>query len=152
MHKPDVYRCIELSKEVMMDFTEDVRTRITDKDIEMTWARYSEESSACFVYEFDGFVVGMIAIHPLDGLNRNLCELLNFYVMKEARGNGYGGILFGAAEDFAKEEGYDGIYLETRSDMAEALAIYHLNGYQELKEPLVERQNSCHKYMIKYFD
>jgi len=60
------------------------------------------------VLEIDGYVVGCVAVHPYPDSGK--AELACLYVKKGHTGQGYGGILVGAAIDRAKQLGYASLF------------------------------------------
>jgi GNAT superfamily N-acetyltransferase len=59
-------------------------------------------------------------------------ELKRMYVVREARGRGFGRLLLVALEDEARRLGYRGIVLETGDRQPEALGLYESAGYERI--------------------
>jgi GNAT superfamily N-acetyltransferase len=57
-------------------------------------------------------------------------EIKRMYVREKSRGRGVAERLLAAAENFAREEGYAQIYLDTANEMAAAARLYQRNGYE----------------------
>jgi ribosomal protein S18 acetylase RimI-like enzyme len=57
-------------------------------------------------------------------------EIKRMYVREKFRGKGVAERLLAAAENFAREEGYARIYLDTASEMVAAARLYERNGYE----------------------
>jgi ribosomal protein S18 acetylase RimI-like enzyme len=57
-------------------------------------------------------------------------EIKRMYVREKFRGRGVAERLLAAAENFAREEGYARIYLDTASEMVAAARLYERNGYE----------------------
>jgi GNAT superfamily N-acetyltransferase len=57
-------------------------------------------------------------------------EIKRMYVREKFRGRGVAERLLAAAENFAREEGYAWIYLDTASEMVAAARLYERNGYE----------------------
>jgi GNAT superfamily N-acetyltransferase len=57
-------------------------------------------------------------------------EIKRMYVREKFRGRGVAERLLAAAENFAREEGYARIYLDTASQMVAATRLYERNGYE----------------------
>jgi GNAT superfamily N-acetyltransferase len=57
-------------------------------------------------------------------------EIKRMYVREKFRGRGVAGRLLAAVENFAREEGYERIYLDTASEMVAAARLYERNGYE----------------------
>src|SRR5215203_259230 len=74
-----------------------------------------------YVAELDGKVTGGGGIFPSEGLPDNTCELVKMYLLPAARGIGLGSNLINRCIDFAKNNGYQKIYLETMHELRQAL-------------------------------
>jgi len=70
----------------------------------------------------DEKLIGMVAVRCIDEAG-NIAEMKRLYLLPECQGKGYGGMLFKHALDYAKEQGYTTIRLDTRRDRS---AIRHL--------------------------
>jgi putative acetyltransferase len=151
IEKNDVVRCIELMKHVLSDYLDDVRMAISVNEERDFWELYSAKGAAFFVYVLDEEIIGTLGISPVVDAVKNICEMQRFFLLKEARGNGYGKQLYSAAVSFAKNEGYEGIYLETLPAMEEANVFYKKQGFQDLEKPLTQTGHSCHSYKVKWF-
>jgi GNAT superfamily N-acetyltransferase len=57
-------------------------------------------------------------------------EIKRMYVRAKFRGRGVAARLLEAVENFAREEGYERIYLDTASEMVAAARLYERNGYE----------------------
>jgi GNAT superfamily N-acetyltransferase len=57
-------------------------------------------------------------------------EIKRMYVREKFRGRGVAARLLEAVENFAREEGYERIYLDTASEMVAAARLYERNGYE----------------------
>lgn len=147
----DVSRCIEIMKYVLNDYLDDVRHAITAKEERDFWKQYSAKGAAFFVYVFDEEIIGTIGLTPIADAEKNICEMQRFFLLKEARGRGFGKQLYSRAESFAVNEGYKGIYLETLPAMEQANVFYKKQGFQDLDEPLTQTGHSCHSYKVKWF-
>ena len=76
---------------------------------------------------FDGEnVIGTVAVRKLD---RDSCELKSLYLLEQYHGRGYGRKLLQKAVAFAKEQGYQHMYLDTLSTSKKAIALYRKMGF-----------------------
>lgn len=77
-----------------------------------------------------GEPAGCVGVRVLDA---STVELTRLYVVPGARGQGGAGLLIAAAEHVARDT-FDAaaIRLDTRSDLAEARALYAKHGYREI--------------------
>ncbi|MCI2418839.1 GNAT family N-acetyltransferase [Saccharopolyspora sp. K220] len=80
-------------------------------------ARHGTELSGC---------VGIRELEP------GVAELKRMYVRPQARGRGIGARLLAAAEEHARDLGFQSVRLETRRDLVEARALYAKHGFHEI--------------------
>lgn len=92
--------------------------------------------SIYFVLLYDGRIVGGAGIFPSDGLPADTCELVKMYLLPEVRGKGLGKKLIGYCLDFAKEQGFRHVYLETMPELKKAVSIYERTGFEYLTQPI----------------
>jgi len=75
-------------------------------------------------------VVGCIALRPLHEIAR--CgEVKRLYVKPEYRGQGIAEQMLEALERYAREAGYEAIYLDSKDDLKTAIRFYARHGYAE---------------------
>jgi GNAT superfamily N-acetyltransferase len=79
------------------------------------------------VVEHDGEVAALIVMGPAD----EGFLLDNIAVAPEHQGKGLGRVLLAYAEDEARRQGFDSIYLYAQEVMAENIALYEHIGYVE---------------------
>jgi N-acetylglutamate synthase-like GNAT family acetyltransferase len=79
------------------------------------------------VAERDGRIVGFVAL----GSDERGFFVANVAVEPEAQGTGVGRALLGLAEERAREQGFDSIFLWTHELMTENRALYQRIGYVE---------------------
>jgi len=87
-----------------------------------------------WVAEVDGAIAGTVAIRPKEGPDEKRCELKRLYVSKAARGRGVGRALYDHAEAFARNAGYERIWLDSSRNFVEARRLYEKNGFVLLDE------------------
>ena len=81
-------------------------------------------------------VLGGGGIYPTDGLPDDTCELVKMYLLPRARGMGLGKKLIEKCVQFAKDTGYENIYLETMPELKNALKVYERMGFEYLNKPM----------------
>ena len=101
------------------------------RDLENVATSYGGERAGFWVAEENGVVLGTIAIRPKAGTT---CELKRLYVSEHARGRGVGGALYAHAENFAREVGYEKIWLDSSRKFTAARKLYEKNGFMLLEE------------------
>ncbi len=76
-------------------------------------------------------IVGTVAVKELD---KKRCELKSLYLLESYHGKGLGQCLLRKAVDFAKESGYEKIYLDSLSTSKKALALYYKAGFVQTEQ------------------
>ena len=89
-----------------------------------------------YVATIDEKVVGGCGIFPTENLPDGTCELVKLYVAKDARGTGLGKQLMEKSMNWAKENGYTQVYLESMPELSKAVSIYEKVGFKSLNHPL----------------
>lgn len=107
-----------------------------DASTDALYELFREKGSAYFVALRDEEVVGGGGIFPTEGLPEGTCELVKMYLRKDARGTGLGKKLIETSLEWAKEQGYDTIYLETMPELKPALKVYEKFGFSYLSGPM----------------
>lgn len=100
-----------------------------------------------WVIEKEGEVVGGCGIAPYNESN-DTAELQKLYIKPSEQGKGYSSVLIKQAIEFAKENHYASIYIETSSILEKANQIYPRFGFTQLKRALL---NSKHTEMDRWF-
>jgi len=77
----------------------------------------------------DGQVAGCLALRRM-GHPANCVEIKRMYVREKWRGLGIAQKLLEGTERFARESGYQRIYLDTTDEMKAAARLYERNGYE----------------------
>lgn len=110
----------------------------------------STPSSAYFVMEENGVIIGGAGIFPTDGLPAGTCELVKMYLLPNARGMGLGRDMIGRCLSIAKEKGFTSVYLETMPELKKAMHVYEKFGFSYLTGPMGNSGHSgCDVWMIK---
>ena len=111
---------------------------------------FQHENSALFVAEVEGELCGCCGIFPTEGLPEKCAELVKFYISKDYRGKGLGKMLMEESIEFAKQSGYESIYIESLPEFSTAVSIYEKQGFKYLEKPLGNSGHSgCNLWMIK---
>jgi len=98
----------------------------------------------------DNELVGGAGIFPTENLPKGTCELVKLYLHKDARGTGLGKQLLNKAMDWAKENGYTQVYLESMPELSKAVTIYENVGFKRIDHPLGNSGHcGCDIWMIK---
>ena len=105
--------------------------------------------SVYYVAEEEGKVVGGGGIFPSKGLPQDTCELVKMYLLPEVRGIGLGKKIISECIRFAREKGYQNIYIETMPELSQAMKTYEKFGFRYLDGPLGETGHfGCDLWML----
>lgn len=96
----------------------------------------NQSGSVYFVAEENGVLLGGAGIFPTEGLPDGVCELVKMYLSKAARGKGLGQKMIQHVMNWAKENGYKTVYLETMPELAKAVKVYEHFGFEYLNGPM----------------
>lgn len=103
-----------------------------------------------YVAEKDNLILGGCGIFPTEGLPNKTCELVKLYLAPSARGIGLGKALMLKAMAWAKEAGYDQVYLETMPELSNAVSMYEQLGFNRLPKALGNSgHDGCSIWMLK---
>ena len=106
--------------------------------------------SVYFVAEKDQQILGGCGIFPTVGLPDKTCELVKLYLAPSARGTGLGKALMLKAMEWAKEAGYEQVYLETMPELSNAVSMYEKLGFNRLTKSLGNSgHDGCSIWMLK---
>ena len=138
-------------QDVLIEFgVPKVGTAYEDKALDNMFEAYNKTTSAYYVIDLDGKIIGGAGVAQLDNYDGNICEFQKMYFLKEARGKGLGSKMITDCLQKAKEFGFEKCYLETMPYMDSAKALYKKNGFIFLDEPVGNTGHySCNVWMIK---
>ena len=103
-----------------------------------------------YIATIDNNVVGGAGIFPTENLPEGTCELVKLYLHKDARGKGLGKQLLNTAMQWAKENGYTQVYLESMPELSKAVTIYENVGFKRIHQPLGNSGHcGCDIWMVK---
>ena len=111
---------------------------------------FNTPGSYYYIATIDDKVVGGAGIFPTENLPKGTCELVKLYLHKDARGTGLGKQLLNTAMQWAKENGYTQVYLESMPELSKAVTIYENVGFQRINQPLGNSGHcGCDIWMVK---
>ena len=103
-----------------------------------------------FIAEKSDTLLGGGGIFPTQGLPNKTCELVKLYLDANARGTGLGKQLLLKAMDWAKQNGYEQVYLESMPELSKAVSIYENVGFVRIHQPLGNSgHDGCDIWMTK---
>ena len=127
-----------------------VGTAYADKTLDCMTETYNKSTSAFFVLEEKGRIIGCAGIAQLDNFEGKVCELQKMYFLPEARGRGLGWQMMDICLEKAKEVGFEQCYLETLPYMEDARKLYKKFGFRYLDSRMGDTGHySCNLWMIK---
>ncbi len=160
MKKEIRYRKIQLTDNVAMASI--IRTALeeygeakpgtvyTDPTTDALFELFSTPNSSYFIAELNGEIMGGCGIFPTLNLPVGYAELVKIYLQKEYRGLGIGRELMNRSIDFAKENGYTHLYLESFPSLKEAIQLYHKMDFKIVSKPLGDSGHfACDVWMVK---
>jgi putative acetyltransferase len=121
-----------------------------DPTTDALYELFQTKGSYYFVAEEDGKLLGGGGIYPTEGLPDKTCELVKMYLHKDARGKGLGKRMIEQCIAWAKDNGYEQVYLETMPELKQALKVYELFGFEYLDGPMGNSGHfGCDRWMLK---
>ncbi|RYY90570.1 MAG: GNAT family N-acetyltransferase, partial [Chitinophagaceae bacterium] len=121
-----------------------------DESTDHLYELFQNEGSGYFVATQNGELLGGGGIYPTEGLPEGTCELVKMYLLPQARGLGLGGRLIQQALDFASDQGYTQVYLESMPELKKALSTYERFGFRYLDAPMGNSgHHGCGLWMLR---
>lgn len=121
-----------------------------DPTTDQLFQLFETPGSIYYVAEKDNQILGGCGIFPTAGLPDKTCELVKLYLAPEARGTGLGKALMLKAMAWAKEAGYEQVYLESMPELSNAVTMYEKLGYKRLPKSLGNSgHDGCSIWMLK---
>jgi GNAT superfamily N-acetyltransferase len=108
---------------------------VVREDREKFIEEYFAEERGFWLARLDGELAGCVGLRglprpeELEQEDVKCAEIKRMYVREGFRGRGLAQRLLEAAENFAREEGYARIYLDTTTEMVAAARLYERNGF-----------------------
>lgn len=142
---------LNIIQKVMAEFNADPETTVlADPSIHDMYSNYQEPGAAYFVATDQGTILGGAGIRQLSGSNDPVCELQRMFLLPESRGKGIGKDLMDHCIKEARSSGYKQIYLESLSQMSDAIDLYKRSGFQLIDHPLgATGHGGCNVWMVK---
>ena len=122
----------------------------SDAEVEFMSQYYKDEySSRYLVASVDNCIVGGCGIAPFNQRN-DVCELRKLFLLPKSRGLGIGKKLIADCLEYARCKGYKKCYLDTLTNMTQAIELYEKLGFQHLNKPLEGTiHGGCDIWMLK---
>ena len=111
---------------------------------------FQTPGAAYWIAEDGGKMLGGVGIYPTEGLPAQTAELVKMYLLPDARGKGLGRQLIQHCLDWAKQAGYQQVYLESMPELQKALKVYEKFDFRYLPGPLGNSGHTgCSLWMLK---
>jgi putative acetyltransferase len=107
-----------------------------DPTTDAVYELFRTPGAVYFVATIDNSLVGGCGIYPTENLPNGTCELVKLYLKTEARGTGLGKKLLEISMQWAKDNGYTQVYLESMPELDKAVSIYEKMGFKRNQQPL----------------
>lgn len=126
-------------------------TVYSDESTDKLYELFENKKAVLWVALCDEFIVGCCGIYPTKGLPEHCAELVKFYLKPHYRGMGIGKKMMIKSFEFARNEGYTSLYLESFPEFEQAVDMYKKYGFVELEKPMGESgHTACNIWMLKY--
>jgi putative acetyltransferase len=151
IEKKDDDALYEVIRSVMTAYGADPKTTVLgEESIKHMSSCYTAPDAVYYVVEENGVLAGGCGIRHLDGHPGSVCELQRMFLHPWARGKGYGSALMRLCLEKAAEFGYKQVYLESFSNMTDAIRLYEKTGFVRIPEPMGATGHSgCNVFMVK---
>ena len=121
-----------------------------DETTDHLYELFQTPKSIYFIAEVDGKLVGGGGIFPSKGLPSDTCELVKMYLLPEARGTGLGASIINKSIEFAQQQEFKRIYLESMPELKRAISVYEKFGFEYIHEAIGETgHHGCDVWMTK---
>jgi putative acetyltransferase len=137
IHQSDSPQVAAIIRTVMPEFgASGPGFAIHDSEVDDIFKAYTRPRTAFYVCEYSGKILGGGGVAPLEGGDKNICELKKMYFLPASRGLGLGQKVLTQCLAAAKEIGFEYCYLETFNTMTSAMKLYEKNGFKKIPGPL----------------
>lgn len=151
IQKKDITAVASIIREVMTEHgAVGCGYSINDPEVDDMYSAYQGTTSAFFVIEHDGVLLGCGGVAALNGADPGVCELRKMYFKPALRGKGMGSRLLGQILDAAREAGFSQCYLETLESMGQARRLYSQHGFRPIESAMGNTgHTSCNSFMMR---
>ncbi len=119
----------ELIHSVLSEYSLSWEPHGADRDVLQVEECYFQSGGEFWVIEYQNQLVGTAAYHPIER-GKNAVEIRKMYLLPQARGCGLGKYLLQQLEATIISHGFEQIWIETATVLAEAVKLYQRHGYQ----------------------
>lgn len=93
-------------------------------------------------------MIGGVGVAEFENID-SCAEIQKLYLTDAAKGKGLGRMLMETAEGFARNRGYQRLYLETHSDLKAAIRLYEKLGFKEIARPAFVLHSTMDRFYLK---
>ncbi|HLP74652.1 MAG TPA: GNAT family N-acetyltransferase [Bacteroidales bacterium] len=121
-----------------------------DPTTDSLYELFRTKGSVYRIAEEEGKIIGGCGIFPTPDLPAGCAELVKFYLAASKRGKGIGWSLMEKSFEWAKQYGYNQIYLESMPELSKAISLYERAGFRFIPAQLgCSGHFGCTIWMIK---
>jgi len=121
-----------------------------DPTTDALYQLFQQPRSVYYVAQKGNTIVGGGGIYPTEGLPTDTCELVKMYLIPEVRGIGLGRKLIERSLQYAKDQHFSYVYIETMPELRHALKAYEKLGFEYITKPLGNSGHfGCDLWMLK---
>ncbi|WP_117233093.1 GNAT family N-acetyltransferase [Vibrio maerlii] len=122
----------------------------SDDEVRAMSQHYTFDRKSLYLLAFvNGKLMGGCGVAPFNDRD-DVCELKKLFLLKESRGLGLGRKLSEQCLEFALNQGFEQCYLDTLSNMTDAVSLYERMGFKHLTQPFEGTfHNGCDVWMMK---
>jgi len=121
-----------------------------DPTTDALYPLFQQPKSVYYVAVRDGKVLGGGGIYPTQDLPDDTCELVKMYLIPEARSIGLGTRLIEKNLQYAKDQHFRYVYIETMPELQNALKTYQRLGFEYINKPMGNSGHfGCDLWMLK---
>ena len=113
------------------------------------YAREPKKRTYFVALDDAGQVVGGVGVAEFAPIP-NCAEIQKLYLSDAVKGKGYSKELMRLAETWAKEAGYQQLYLETHSNLQIAIKLYEKLGFTQIERPKEVLHSTMDHFYIKH--
>ena len=93
-------------------------------------------------------VIGGVGIAEFNGME-GCAEMQKLYLNDSAKGKGYSIEMVSIAENWARDAGYQQLYLETHSNLKVAIKLYEKLGFKQIEKPSCVLHGTMDHFYLK---
>ena len=123
----DVPKIRQIVDNVLVEFSFEADPNGIDQDLQDPIASYNQANGLLDVLVRNDHVIGFVGLIPL---NTDTIELRKLYLAQNVRRCGFGGLLLDHAINWARQQHFQWMTLQTSSKLTNAAALYKRRGFR----------------------